>query len=58
MLSVEEVMRNGSRRTWNGEIRAYTAEHHFQKASGLTVEHANEDDIRVFVWSNYKNGGR
>lgn len=51
-------MRNGSRRTWNGEIRAYTAEHHFQKASGLTVEHANEDDIRVFVWSNYKNGGR
>ena len=43
--------------TWKGEIRAYTAEHHFQKAAGLTVEHANEDDIQVFVWSNYKNGG-
>ncbi len=43
--------------SWNGEIRAYIAEHHFQKAAGLTIEFVNEDDIRVHVWSNYKNGG-
>ena len=45
--------------SWEGEIKAYTAEHHFQKASGLAVEFANEDEIKVHVWSNYrKKGGK
>ena len=26
---------------WAGEIRAYTAEHHFQKAANITLEFAN-----------------
>ena len=44
---------------WEGEIKAYTAEHHFQKASGLLIQFSNEDDISVHVWSNYKKeGGR
>lgn len=42
---------------WAGEIRAYTAEHHFQKAANITLEFANEDDIRVHVWKNYKRRG-
>ncbi len=45
--------------SWEGEIKAYTAEHHFQKASGLAVQFTNEDDIKVHVWSNYrKKGGK
>lgn len=44
--------------SWDGEIKAYTAEHHFQKASGLAVQFTNEDEIRVHVWSNYKKKGK
>lgn len=43
--------------SWEGEIKAYTAEHHFQKASGLAVQFTNEDDIKIHVWSNYKKKG-
>ncbi len=43
--------------SWDGEIKAYTAEHHFQKAAGLTIEFQDEDDIRVHVWKNYKRRG-
>ena len=43
--------------SWEGEIRAYTAEHHFQKASGLAIQFVNEDEIQVHVWSNYKKKG-
>lgn len=42
-----------------GELRAYRAEHDFQKASGLVVEYANDDEIVVHVWNYYgKKGGR
>ena len=45
--------------SWDGEIKAYTAEHHFQKASGLAVQFTNEDEIKVHVWKNYrKKGGK
>ncbi len=44
--------------SWDGEIKAYTAEHHFQKASGLAIEFTDEDDIKVHVWKNYKREGR
>ena len=43
--------------SWDGEIKAYMAEHHFQKASGLAIEFTNEDEIKVHVWSNYKKKG-
>ena len=43
--------------SWEGEIRAYTAEHHFQKASGLAVQFTDEEEIKVHVWSNYKRKG-
>lgn len=43
--------------SWDGEIRAYTAEHHFQKAAGLAVQFTNEDEIKVHVWKNYKKKG-
>jgi hypothetical protein len=45
--------------SWDGEIKAYIAEHYFQKASGLAIQFDNEDDIKVHVWKNYrKRGGR
>ncbi len=45
--------------SWEGEIKAYTAEHHFQKASGLAIEFTDEDDIKVHVWKSYnKRGGK
>ena len=44
--------------SWDGEIKAYTEEHFFQKASGLAVQFANEDEIKVHVWSNYRKKGR
>ena len=44
--------------SWDGEIKAYTAEHHFQKASGLAVQFADEEEIKMHVWSNYKWKGR
>ena len=37
-----------------GEIRAFKAEHEFQKAAKLPLEFRNEDEIRVHVWLNYK----
>lgn len=43
--------------SWDGEIKAYTAEHHFQKASGLALQFSNEDDIKVHVWKNYRKRG-
>ncbi len=43
--------------SWDGEIRAYTAEHHFQKSAGLEIQFANEDEIKVHVWRNYKKEG-
>lgn len=43
----------------NSEMRAYKREHEFQKAAGIPLEFANEDDIRVHVFLNYgKKGGR
>ncbi|MBQ8708581.1 MAG: hypothetical protein IJ523_10885 [Succinivibrionaceae bacterium] len=42
----------------DGEIRAYIAEHQFQKVSGLIVQFTNEDEIRVHVWLNYKLRGK
>ena len=42
---------------WSGEIRAYTAEHNFQKAAKLEVEFKDENDIRVHVWQNYSRKG-
>ena len=44
--------------SWDGEIKAYTAEHHFQKAAGLPVQFANENEIKVHVGSNYKKRGK
>lgn len=43
--------------SWDGEIKAYTAEHYFQKASGLAIEFANEDEIKVHVLRNYRKKG-
>ena len=43
--------------SWDGEIKAYTAEHYFQKASSLVVQFINEDEIKVHVWANYKKKG-
>lgn len=41
------------------EMHAYRREHEFQKAAGIPLEFANEDDIRVHVFLNYgKKGGR
>ena len=36
-----------------GEMKAYKEEHYFQKASGLSIQFDNEDEIRVHVWLNY-----
>lgn len=41
------------------EMRAYKQEHEFQKAAGIPLEFANEDEIRIHVYLNYgKKGGR
>ena len=37
-----------------GEFRAYKAEHLFQRAAKLPVEFANEDDIKIHLWINYR----
>ena len=42
---------------WEGETKAYIAEHHFQKASGLKVEFKSEDEIKIHVMMNYKKKG-
>ena len=45
--------------SWDGEIKAYTEEHYFQKASGLALQFDNENEIKIHVMSNYKKkGGR
>ncbi len=48
------LSKNDSLDTITKEIRAFAAEHHFQKASGLRIEFNNEDEIVVHVWNNYK----
>ena len=44
--------------SWDGEIRAYTAEHFFQKAKGIQADFSDEDDIMVYVWRYYEKGGK
>ncbi|WP_288886487.1 hypothetical protein [uncultured Eubacterium sp.] len=44
--------------SWNGEIKAFTAEHHFQKASGLKLQFDSENEIKIHVMNNYKKKGR
>ena len=41
------------------EMKAYKSEHDFQKAKGISLDFADEDDIRVHVLLNYPTkGGR
>ena len=44
--------------SWTGEYKAYVAEHKFQKAKGLKLEFANEDEIKVHIALNYKKKGK
>jgi len=37
----------------NSELKAYRAEHAFQKAGRRRIEHATDEDIRVHVHRNY-----
>lgn len=47
-VNVDEI------RTWDGEIRAFSAERNYQIKSGMEVQFPNEDDLKVFVWKNYE----
>ena len=40
--------------SWTGETRAYSAERRFQMAKGGHVDFANEDDMMVHIWTNYR----
>lgn len=40
-------------RTREGELRAYKAEHQFQKAAGMPLDFANEDEILIHVFRTY-----
>lgn len=40
-------------RTREGELRAYKAEHQFQKAAGMPLDFANEDEILIHVFRSY-----
>lgn len=42
-------------RTREGELRAYKAEHQFQKAAGMPLDFANEDEILIHVFRTYDN---
>lgn len=39
--------------SWQGEIRAYSAERLFQIESGMPVEFATENDMLIHILSNY-----
>ena len=47
-------IKESSIRTWPGEIRAYKAEREFQMKTKRPVDFANENDLLVHVWRNYK----
>ena len=40
--------------SWVGETRAYSAERKFQIAKGGHIDFANENDMMVHIWKNYK----
>lgn len=45
-------------RSREGELRAFMAEHQFQKAAGMPLDFANEDEIRIHVFRTYDGHGK
>lgn len=39
--------------SWTGETKAYSAERLFQIKSGMPVQFTTEEDMMIFIWSNY-----
>ena len=44
--------------SYEGEMRAFKAEHEFQKAVGIKPDFKNEEEIKVYVLVNYGKKGR
>lgn len=40
--------------SWTGETAAYSAERDFQIESGMSAQFENEEDMMIYIWSNYE----